>query len=244
MIQNQYYSILTEQLSRQMDEETETIELAAKYCSHSIQKKRVIHIFGCGHSQMFAMEGFYRAGGLVPVNALLLPHLAVFPKAKLTTLEERVEGFANKYLDLENTSPDDTMIIVSVSGRNACVIDMAIEAKKLGMKVVAITSKEFSSSVTSRHSSGKKLMDLADDVIDLKCVKGDACLSLPQIPEKFTGTSTVLGMVVINAIMARTIELSLENGFIPPVYVSSNLDEGDAINDKYIKEYHNLIDCL
>lgn len=244
MIQNQYYSILTEQLSRQMADEAETIELAAQYCSHSVQKHRVIHIFGCGHSQMFAMEGFYRAGGLVPVNALLIPHLALFPKAKLSTLQERVEGFANKYLDLEKTSPDDTMIIVSVSGRNACVIDMAMEAKRLGMKVIAITSKEFSSTVSSRHSSGKKLMDLADVVIDLKCIKGDACLTMPQLPQKCIGTSTVLGMVIINSIIARTIELCLENGFVPPVYVSSNLDEGDAINDKYITEYRDMIDCL
>ncbi|MCI5774496.1 MAG: sugar isomerase domain-containing protein, partial [Erysipelotrichaceae bacterium] len=161
MKHEEYYSIVKDQMERQFNEEKDKIELAAKYCADSIMKDRVVHVFGCGHSQMFAMEVFYRAGGLVPVNALLIPHLALFPKAKLSTLQERVEGFSGEYLKLENVSKDDTMIIVSISGRNAGVVDMALEAKKIGMKVVALTSIDFSSSVTSRHSSGKNLKDVA-----------------------------------------------------------------------------------
>lgn len=244
MKQNEYYEILKEQLDRQMKEESENIEKVANICSDSVTKKRLIHVFGCGHSQMFAMEVFYRAGGLVPVNAMLIPHLALFPKAKLSTIQERVEGFSGEYLNLENTSKDDTMIIVSISGRNAGVVDMALEAKKIGMKVVALTSKEFSSSVSSRHSSGKNLKDVADVVIDIKCVSGDACLSMPGMKDKFTGTSTILGMTVMDCIMARTIELCVEKGYVPPVYVSSNLDSGDAINAEYIKQYHDLVTCL
>lgn len=244
MKQIEYYEILKDQLDRQVHEEAEAIEQAAQYCAESVSKKRLIHVFGCGHSQMFAMEVFYRAGGLVPVNALLIPHLALFPKAKLSTLQERVEGFSGDYLRLENVSSDDTMIIVSISGRNAGVVDMALAAKEIGMKVVALVSKEFSSSVSSRHSSGKNLKDVADVVIDVKCVSGDACLSMEGMEAHFTGTSTILGMTVMNSITARTIELCVEKGIVPPVYVSSNLDKGDAINAEYIKQYGDLIDCL
>ncbi len=244
MKHEEYYSIVTEQMTRQFNEEKENIEQAARYCADSIMKDRVVHVFGCGHSQMFAMEVFYRAGGLVPVNALLIPHLALFPKAKLSTLQERVEGFSGQYLNLENVSKDDTMIIVSISGRNAGVVDMALEAKKIGMKVVALTSIAFSNSVTSRHSSGKNLKDVADVVIDVKCVSGDACLSLDKMPDKFTGTSTILGMLVMNCITSRAIEICVENDVVPPTYVSSNLDRGDAINAEHIAKYHDLIDCL
>lgn len=244
MKQKEYLSIVEAQLKRQFEEEEEHIEQAAAYCADSVMKKRIIHVFGCGHSQMFAMEVFYRAGGLVPVNALLIPHLALFPKAKLSTLQERVEGFSDQYLDLENVSGDDTMIIVSVSGRNAGVVDMAKEAKKVGMKVIALTSLDFSESVTSRHSSGKLLKDVADVVIDLKCVSGDACLSMDGVEPKFCGTSTVLGMTVMESIVARTVELCVEQGVIPPIYVSSNLDKGDAINAEHIAAYNELISCL
>lgn len=244
MKQQEYYEIVSEQLKRQVNEESENIEKAAQYCSASVTSDRVIHVFGCGHSQMFAMEVFYRAGGLVPVNALLIPHLALFPKAKLSTLQERVEGFADEYLGLENTSSDDTMIIVSISGRNAGVVDMALAAKKIGMKVVALTSFEFSNSVSSRHSSGKMLKDVCDVVIDIKCVEGDACLSMDGLEAKFCGTSTVLGMCVMESIIARCVELCIENGKKPPIYVSSNLDRGDKINAEYIEKYNKLIGCL
>jgi uncharacterized phosphosugar-binding protein len=244
MKQNEYYEIIQKQLKRQFEEEKDTIEQAARYCAKSILAKRVIHTFGCGHSQMFAMEVFYRAGGLVPINALLIPHLALFPKAKLSTLQERVEGFSEEYLNLQNTSSEDTMIIVSISGRNAGVVDMALAAKEKGMKVIALSSREFGSVVTSRHSSGKNLQQIADVLIDIKCVAGDACLSIDEMEEKFCGTSTVLGMAVMEGVIARTIEICVENGYIPPVYVSSNLDKGDAINAKYIQEYRTMIDCL
>lgn len=244
MIQNEFYRIVLEQLDRQINEEKETIEKAASICAQSVIKNRVIHVFGCGHSQMFAMEVFYRAGGLVPVNALLIPHLALFPKAKLSTMQERIEGFSGEYLKLENISKDDTMIIVSVAGRNAAVVDMAIEAKKIGMKVIALTSLQFTNEVTSRHSSGKKLADVSDVVIDIKCDLGDAALSLDGVNAKFCGTSTILGMTVMESIVARTVEISVENGFKPPIYVSSNLDKGDKINANYIDKYRNLISCL
>ena len=240
----EFIEVVQNQLAKQFDEEIEAIELAAEYCAKSVINDRVIHVFGCGHSQMFAMEVFYRAGGLVPVNALLIPHLALFPKAKLSTFQERVEGFSDEYLALENTSEKDTMIIVSISGRNAGVVDMALAAKKIGMKVVALTSIQFSHSVSSRHSSGKKLADVADVVIDIKCIEGDACLNHEKVKDKFIGTSTILGMSVMDAIIARTIELSAESGYEVPIYVSSNLDRGDEINKKHIRDYREKIDCL
>ncbi|MCL2842567.1 MAG: SIS domain-containing protein [Oscillospiraceae bacterium] len=240
----EYYDVIQKQMKQQFEEEAKHIEQAAAYCAASIKKGRVIHAFGCGHSQIFPMEIFYRAGGLVPVNALLIPHLALFPYAKLSTLQERVEGFTDKYLELENTSPDDTMIVVSISGRNAAVVDMALAAKKIGMKVVALVSRQFADSTTSRHSSGKNLKDVADVVIDVKCVSGDAALSMEGLEPKFCGTSTVLAVTLMEAIIAQTVENCVNDGFIPPIYVSSNLDKGDAINAEHIKNYSPLISCL
>ncbi|MTS90971.1 sugar isomerase domain-containing protein [Pseudoflavonifractor sp. BIOML-A4] len=240
----EYQGVITRQLEQQFDEEAANIEKAAEYCAASVCSGRVIHVFGCGHSQMFAMEVFYRAGGLVPVNALLIPHLALFPKAKLSTLQERVEGFTGNYLELEDVDPRDTMIIVSISGRNAGVVDMALEAKKIGMTVVALVSKQFAGTTSSRHSSGKNLMDVADVAIDIKCGSGDAALEMEGLEPHFCGTSTVLGMSVMESIIAQTVENCVKAGYTPPIYVSSNLDKGDAINDEHIRKYNKLISCL
>jgi uncharacterized phosphosugar-binding protein len=240
----EYHDVVARQLDAQFSEEAANIEAAASYCAESVRQGRVIHVFGCGHSQIFAMEVFYRAGGLVPVNALLIPHLALFPKAKLSTLQERIEGFSDQYLALENTDPADTMIVVSISGRNAGVVDMALAAKARGMKVIALVSRQFADSTTSRHSSGQNLRDVADVVIDIKCVSGDAALGIDGLDVRFCGTSTVLGVAVMEAIIAQTVENCVAAGYTPPIYVSSNLDRGDAINAEHIKNYAPLISGL
>ena len=239
----EYYEVIKGQLEQQFMEEGEQIKKAARYWAESLKKGRVIHAFGCGHSQAFPQEIFYRAGGLVPVNALLIPHLALFPKAKLSTIQERMEGFAQTYLELENTDAADTMVIVSISGRNAMVVDMALAAKSLGMKVVALVSRKFADSTTSRHSSGKNLIDVADVAIDIKCVSGDAALSIEGVEPKFCGTSTVLGVAVMEAIVAQAVEYCVEDGYEPPIFVSSNLDKGDKINAEHLKNYRDLIAC-
>ena len=236
---------LYEKVKVQMEEQMKddcSIEKAAAYCAASIMNDRVIHVYGCGHSQMFAMEIFYRAGGIVPVNAILLPQVALSPKAKLSTFQERVENFSQLALDQYDTDANDTMIIISISGRNASVVDMALAAKQKGMKVIALTSKEFSDHVTSRHSSGKKLIDVADVTVDIKCVYGDACLSLPDLKYKFTGSSTILGMLAIDCITSRTIEICVEHDVEPAIFVSSNTDEGDAINLMQLNHYKQRID--
>lgn len=241
---HEYYDVIREQLARQFDEDGENIEKAAALCAKSVMEGRLIHAFGCGHSQMFSMEVFYRAGGLVPVNALLIPHLSLFPLAKLSTIQERFEGFAGEYLALQDTDARDTMIIASISGRNPMGMDMALAAQKIGMKVVALVSRRFAESTTPRHSCGKNLREVADVVIDIKCDSGDAALRMEGMPDAFCGTSTVLGMAVMESIVAQTVENCVKAGYVPPVYVSSNLDRGDAINAEYIRRYSKMIDCL
>lgn len=240
----EFSTIVQDQINEMLSSQGEKILEASKILSESLVSDGIIHIFGCGHSQMFAQEMFYRAGGLVPVNPLIIPHLSLNPVAKLSTLLERTEGFVGTYLDLEYTTNKDTMIIVSVSGRNGAVVDMAIAAKKKGMKVIAITSMNFSENVPSRHSSGKKLFEYADIVIDLKCVFGDAVCEAEGFEYKFAGTSTIIGMLVIQSLVSQTIEECLNLGFKPPVWVSSNTEEGDDVNQKLIEKYKHIISCL
>ena len=87
-------------------------------------------------------------------------------------------------------------------------------------------------------------MDVADVVIDVKCVSGDAALEIDGLEPHFCGTSTVLGMSIMESIIAQTVENCMKAGYVPPVYVSSNLDKGDAINGEHIKNYSKLITCL
>ena len=222
----------------------ENINQAAREISESIKNEGVLHVFGCGHSQIYAMELFYRAGGLVPVNAILTPALSLDPKAKLSTFAERQTGLAKAILENEMTSAKDVMIVVSTSGRNAVPVEMAEEAKKMGMKVIALTSLDFSQQVSSRHSSGKKLYQIADIVIDNCGEVGDAAMEIEGMKAKFSPTSTAIGTAILQSLIAQVISNLSEKGIEPPIWVSSNLDRGDAINEEYIENYRKRISCL
>lgn len=222
----------------------ENINQAAQEISESIKDNGVLHVFGCGHSQIYAMELFYRAGGLVPVNAILTPALSLDPKAKLSTFAERQPGLAKAILENEITSAKDVMLIASTSGRNAVPVEMAEEAKKIGMKVVALTSLEFSQQVSSRHSGGQKLYQIADIVIDNCGEVGDAAMEIEGIKAKFSSTSTAIGTAILQSLIAQVISNLYAEGIEPPIWVSSNLDRGDAINEKYIEDYRKRISCL
>ncbi len=230
----------------QFEQEQASMEQAAKLMSDCIVKDGLIHVFGSGHSQMFAMELFYRSGGLVPINALLYPQMAVAPMATMSSVFERMEGFGKQALELENIGPHDVMIIASVSGRNGSTVDIALAAKAKGMPIIALTSKAYSESVPSRHSSSKRLFELADVVIDLKCPLGDASMSIEGVVSKFASTSSILGMAVLEALVSQTVANLVQENIDPPLWVSANLDsrQGEVINQAHVRKYKNRIHFL
>lgn len=244
MMALQYIKEVEENIERIKDTQMDSIIDAAMAVKESLKNDGILHVFGCGHSQMYAEEVFYRAGGLVPINAILEPALSLRPEAPKSTWFERLEGYAQRILDNEAIKAGDVMVIASTSGRNAVPIEMALEAKKLGVTVVALTSGEFTNSVTSRHKSGKKLIDIADIVLDNCGVSGDAVLKVEGFETKFGPTSSVIGFMVLQSVIAEATKQLIKEGSDPKIWVSSNLDKGDAINKEHIKNYKDKIKCL
>lgn len=239
----EFTNIVQQQLQQALKQE-DTIKKCAKQIADTVMHDGIVHVFGCGHSQMFGEELCFRTGGLVPINAILIPHYNIYPKARYSQLMERTEGFAKTVLDSMYSTKNDTMIIVSISGRNPAGIEMALEAKNLGMKVIGVTSLNYSNNVTSRHSSGKLLKDVVDIVLDTCTLKGDAVLEDPRMSEKFGSTSTVVTMNILIGIVCEAIQIMLDQGYEPPVWVSGNLDRGDSINNAYLKKYRGKIDVI
>ncbi len=224
--------------------QSDNIEQAADIVAEAIRNDGVLHVFGCGHSQMYAMEVFYRAGGLVPVNAILTPAMSLAPKAPLSTHGERQEGMAKAILDNETVHSQDVMLVASTSARNPAPIEMAKEAKERGMKVITLLSEDFARSVESRHPSGKKTYDFADVILDNRGVAGDAVMEIDELKTKFGPTSSIIGFTIIQSIVVEATSRLAKSGYEPPIWVSSNLDEGDAINKKHIEKYRKRISCL
>jgi len=192
----------------------------------------ILHTFGSGHSHMIAEEAFFRAGGLAPVNAILDERLLFLKGALESTAAERQFGYAQTILSREDVRPNDVAIVISNSGRNAVPIEMTLGLQSRGVKVIAITNARQSAAASSRHSSGKRLFELADIVIDNCVPPGDATLSLPGIAHKLGPSSTVAGAAIINSIIIEAALYLQQNAHRVPVLLSANLQ---ASSDKALK---------
>jgi uncharacterized phosphosugar-binding protein len=231
-----YLATLSELLSAIAQSQGERIEAAAAIIAECIAADGIIHVFGSGHSHMMAEEVFHRAGGLWPVNAMLDPNLTAFGTLR-AGMVERTEGYAKIVLSSYDVQPGEVVIVVSNSGINPAPIEMAIEGRAIGAKVIAITSEAAYADATSRHSSGKKLADVSDLVVDSLVPAGDAVVSLPGVPAKVGAVSTALGAALMNMIMVEAAARLASVGGEPPVIASMNVPGGDdhnkALHDKY-----------
>ncbi|GFP26742.1 SIS domain-containing protein [Candidatus Hakubella thermalkaliphila] len=204
--------------------QTDCIRQAGKVIAGAIAQGGTLHIFGTGHSHMLAEELYVRAGGLVCASAILEPDLMLHEDPARATELEGQEGLAGEILVRHELWAGDVLIVVSNSGRNPVPIEMALLARERGLVVIALTSLAHSQAVTSRHSSGWRLFEVADVVLDNGGQVGDATLEVEGLPTKVCPSSTVIGAAILNAVVAATIEELLAKGIVPPVLVSSNVD--------------------
>ncbi|MBN1265187.1 MAG: SIS domain-containing protein [Anaerolineales bacterium] len=209
----------------------DAIKKAAAIVGEILAKGDVVYTFGSGHSQLLARELVTRAGGLVPIYHLPDP---------IWGMAEQLEGYGKILFDNFPVKAGEAIFIISNSGRNPEPIEIAMEAKARGLKVIAVTSLEHSKTVQSRHSSGKKLYEFADVVLDSLTPRGDALMSFDGVSEKAGAASTILGAALLNAVMLEAAQYMLDKGVEPPVLVSQNLDGGLEHNQKLQERYRHM----
>ncbi|UCD56930.1 MAG: SIS domain-containing protein, partial [Candidatus Hydrogenedentota bacterium] len=214
-------------LGRSITGQREQIEAAADIVARSVMADGVIHIFGTGHSSLIAQEAFMRAGGLLPVNAMLDQRVLLSGGALNSSAREKQEGLAAEILDAHDIRSRDAGVVVSNSGRNAAPVEMAFEMRQRGIPVIAITSVRHSGSVKPSHASGKKLMDLADVVLDNGAPPGDALVELSGLVTNMGAASTVTGAAIINSVFILAAERMLAVGAEPIALPSGNVEAAD-----------------
>ncbi|MEV3990513.1 SIS domain-containing protein [Streptomyces sp. NPDC049837] len=230
-------------LQRVRDEEARNIAAAGAAIADTVADGGRLFAFGAGHSSLAAQDVVYRAGGLALVNLLAVPGVVgvdVMP-ATLGSALERVDGLAGAVLDSSPARAGDVLIIVSLSGRNALPVEMAMNARALGLKVVGVTSVAYAEETKSRHVSGTFLKDHCDIVLDSKIAVGDAELTHEGVEAPFAPASTVVTSAVMQAVMAAATEALVARGIEPPLLRSGNVDGGHEWNGRVMNEYADRI---
>jgi uncharacterized phosphosugar-binding protein len=227
-LSDQYFGFVTGLLHRIATESGDSIRQGAEAITGAIAQGGLFYLFGSGHSALIARDAAYRAGGLAA--ALSMDDVADGDA-------ERIEGLARFIAARYDLRQGSVIAIISNSGINPVPIEMAMLARDAGLTVIAITSLAHTKAVAPRHSSGKKLYELADIVIDTHSTPGDAAISLPGSTLKSGATSTIAGSAILQAMTVQAAAALVAQGHEAPVWISANLPDSSAHNEKLLERY-------
>lgn len=223
-------SVLTSQ-------EEKTNEIARRMAG-TIEKDKIIYAFGTGHSHMIPMEMFGRAGGLANVCAMLDESILNGGGARRSSRMENISGVADVIWAQYTPEQGDILFIVSNSGINSAVVEMALKAKDAGIYTIAITSIKQTMANESRHASGLKLYQVVDIFLDNGVVDGDASITIGDY--KIAGLSSLTGIVIANTLLCQCIDFCKNKGIKADVFMSQNMDHKNNNEDYFTKYQHRI----
>lgn len=239
-----YFESVSKRLEQLLEQEQEQLEKASKIVSEKIRQGGVVYVFGCGHSHIFGEELFYRAGGLAAVYPIFHEPLMLHEGAVRSSQIERKNDYASEFITDYSITDKDVLIVISTSGINPVPVDVAQYAKENGAEVIAVTSKEYSSNRDSRHNDQLKLYDVGDVVIDNKISEGDTSLELEEVKIAFGSQSSVMGITIVQSIMAGAVEDMVSHSYEPPIFLSGNMPDSDDHNNRLVEKYSERIPIL
>ena len=244
-----YYKSIIENLEKVNATQEENIKAAASLMADAIENDRLINVYGGGgHTTLPVGEMFFRAGGLSNINPIMETGLSVFNQALKYLELERTENYGSSIVKYYKIQPGEVFILFHNIGINPATIDAAMEAKRCGAKIIAISSSYWQDEMPEdhfiRHSSTQNLFDLADVCIDDYNPVGDALIRVPGFDRSFGPVSNIVDFYIAHWLEIDTINKCLAQGINPPVWSSANEPGGDEINAAYLKKYFNRVKCL
>jgi uncharacterized phosphosugar-binding protein len=216
-------------------DEADVMARASDAVADVICSDGVVHVFGCGHSHLPALDTFYRAGGLACVSPVLDEDLMLHDGAAKSSRMEKMSGIAAEVFRRHDIKPDDVMVVISASGKNAAPVEMLRAAKAAGVATVAISSSAY-------RAHGAVLLDEADIPIDCKVPHGDAVIDVGDM--KMGGLSTYASLFILNSVLIDGAKKALARGVVPPIYTSGNVEGGTAKNVALEERYFGRIKRL
>ncbi len=225
---NEYLNNIIENLKAIDESQSAAIEAAAQKAAEVIEADGLIHIFGCGHSHIPALDTFYRAGGLANVSAMLDTDLMLHNGAAKSSRMEKMSGIGTEIFRRYKVEARDMVIVFSASGKNQVPCDVADAARAEGIFTVGVSSSAY-------FERGGRLHGHVDLHIDCLVPYGDASVDVGEC--KMGGLSTSAFCYILNSILIGGARLAESHGVKPPVYLSGNIEGGRDHNIKLEEKY-------
>lgn len=230
-------------------DEKDNLDVSARLMAEHIAKDRLVHVFGPGgHSNLATQELFFRAGGLMHMNAILDEGTLLSNGALRSMAIERTPGYGRIVIENQGLDDGDLLILVNAYGINAALIDAALSARERGVTLIGISSRNHAKSTApdhpARHPTKQNLHDLVDVAIDTKVPIGDALLTIPGVSENTSAVSTFTNAITLNSLVIRTIVHLCDMGIEPPIWRSGNAPGGDEANGKFLDRFRGRVRAL
>lgn len=229
--------------------ERDHILSAARIIADHVKEDKIVYVFGPGgHSNLAAMEVFFRAGGLMHISAMLNQETMLSVGSLKSMATERLPGYGRIVVEDYGIKEGDLLIVCNAYGINSATIDAALTAKEHGATVIGVSSHEHASSCPkdhpARHPAKLNLHEIVDCTVDCKVKLGDAVIELPGFEQKIGALSTFANAYVMNSIVIEAINMLINEGVNPPVWRSGNCPGGDEWNNQFLDRFRNRIRCL
>jgi uncharacterized phosphosugar-binding protein len=250
MLAKQWLTNTSEIMNRIEETQMDNIIKAANVMADSIECGRWVHTFGCGHATLPIEEMYPRIGGFVGFHPIVELPLTFFTNitgqmgVHHFIFLERVEGYGVEIMKGYDFDPRDTMWLFSHTGINNVNIDVALEAKKKGMKVIVFGSASEAVGKKTRHSSGKTIFDIADIVVDTCAPIEDASVPLKNHVDKIGPVSTMAFITCVWMTVTTVAEILADRGvklFIHPSHNAPGAVNSKERLDEALAEYKRRI---
>jgi uncharacterized phosphosugar-binding protein len=238
-----FYHEAMRRLQHLLDAQREALDRAAALCTEAIAQNGLVHLFGCGHSRMLCEEMTPRQGCFVGWHTIVelgltFHNLIVGPNGLRQSLHlEKTLGYAEQILRNFAFGKHDVMIVISTSGIREVIIEMAEGAKQRGLAVIGVVSRAHCDQAQPAHPSGKKLMDVADVLLDNGAPVGDSLLALEGCRSKTGPFSTVGGGMVMNMLRCEVAQRLVDRG-IEPVFLPSHQFVGSRTVEEQLEYFY------
>lgn len=220
---SEYLERIVDILKKIETEESGKLGEATRAVADAIKNDGLIFVFGCGHSHLPGLDAFYRAGGLANVSPMLDTDLMLHNGAAKSSRMEKMSGIADEIFRRYVPTSKDILFVFSASGKNRLPVEMAMAARRAGVKVIGVSSSEY-------YERGGALHTEVDIPIDCKVPYGDACIAVGEA--RMGGLSTAAACFILNTCLIEGAKLALAEGTTPPVYLSGNIEGGRDHNIK------------
>jgi uncharacterized phosphosugar-binding protein len=244
-----YYKSILKNLELVNQTQEENIKKAASLMADAIEQDRLINVYGGGgHTTLCMGEMFFRAGGLSCINPIMETGLSVFNQALKYLELERTVNYGSAIMKYYDLKKDDVLIVFHNIGINPATIDAVMEAKKNGVKIIAVSSSYWQNEMPEdhfiRHPNKTNLFDYADVCIDDFNPVGDAVVNVPGLDTPIASVSNIVDFYIAHLLEIETVKQCIDRGIIPPVWSSANTPGGDEKNAAYLEKYRPRIKML